>query len=92
MKDSTGAVVTNVSLARTFVWRASIAKFRTDAVKNHTFIITYTNAGGVLTITPIQAHSPLISGTFTMDVGGVPVKVLNGSSYSISNIPYNVST
>jgi hypothetical protein len=92
MKDSTGSVVTNASLAKTFVWRATIAKFRSASVKNRTFIVTYSVPGGIFTSTTIQEHSPLISGTFNMDLGGIPVRVWNGSSYSNQNIPFDVST
>ncbi len=81
MKDSTGVVVTNASLAKTFIWRVTIAKFRTAAVKNHTFIVTYSAPGGSFLSTPIQDHSPLISGYFTMNLGGIPVKVSNGSAF-----------
>jgi hypothetical protein len=66
MKDSTGTVVSNASLAKSFTWRVSIAKFRTATVKNRNFIVTYTTAGGSFTGVTIQDHSPLISGTFTL--------------------------
>jgi hypothetical protein len=92
MKDSTGEIVTTSSLAKTFIWRASIARFRPANVKNRTFIITYTAPGGVFTSTTVQEHSPLISGTFTMDLGGNTIKIWNGTSFSITNIPFNVAT
>jgi len=66
MKDSTGAVVTNSTLAKTFVWRASIAKFRPASAKAHNFIVTYSSTGGSFSSVTIQDHSPLISGTFTL--------------------------
>lgn len=42
--------------------------------------------------TTLHAHSPLISGTFTLDIGGQSIRTYDTSSktYSISNIPYNV--
>jgi hypothetical protein len=92
MKDSAGAIVTSSSLANTFVWRATIARFRPATAKNRTFIITYSTPGGVFTSTTVQEHSPLMSGTFTMDLGGNPIKIWNGTSFSNTNIPFNVST
>ena len=54
MRDSAGSVVTNASLARTFIWRATIARFRPASVKNRTFIVTYSVPGGVFTSATIQ--------------------------------------
>lgn len=53
------------------------------------------SVGGTPTFvqTTITAHSPLISGTFTMDIGGQSIKLYDSVSrtYSIFNIPYNVA-
>jgi hypothetical protein len=54
------------------------------------------SVGGTPTFvqTTITAHSPLISGTFTMDIGGQSIKLYDSVSrtYSIFNIPYNVAS
>lgn len=42
--------------------------------------------------TRLQAHCPLISGTFTLSVGGTPIKIWGSGSYSVTNIPYNVTS
>lgn len=90
MKDSTGAVVTNASLARSFTWRVSIARFRPANLRNRTFTIAYSTPGGSFSSSTVQEHSPLMSGFFTMNLGGIPVRISNGSSFSNANIPYNV--
>ena len=66
MKDSTGAVTTDSSHAKSFTWRVSIATVRSLAVKTHTFIVAYSTPGGSFTGVTVQEHSPLISGTFTL--------------------------
>jgi len=92
MKDSAGVVTTNSSAAISFTWRATIAKFRPAAAYTHNFIVTYTTPGGMFTNTSIQSHSPLITGTFTLELGGLPVKLWDStlSSFTITDIPYNV--
>jgi hypothetical protein len=75
------------------VWRVSIGKFRTAAVKNHNFQVKYSaTKPGTFTSTTVQQHSPLMSGTFTISLGGAPIKILNSTTgkYTISDIPFNV--
>ncbi len=91
MRNSDG-ITTNPLYAEEFTWRVTIAKYRSDAVKNHVFKVKYSATGGIWTNTTIQSHSPPISGTFTVSLGGTPIQLYNSTTglYSISNIPYNV--
>jgi hypothetical protein len=41
-------------------------------------------------MTTAQQHSPPLSGTFTLSIGGAQVKLLSGSTYTVTDIPYNV--
>jgi hypothetical protein len=92
MKDSAGVATTNSSVASSFTWRATIAKFRPATAYGHNFIVTYTTPGGIFTNTSIQSHSPLIAGAFTLELGGLPVKLWDSTlaTFTITNIPYNV--
>lgn len=91
MKNANG-ITTNVSQATEFRWRASIAKFRPASLNIPAFQVTYTSPGGSFSSVKIQDHSPIMSGTFTASIGGLPIQILNSTSglYTISNIPFNV--
>lgn len=53
MRNSDG-VTTNPSWATEFTWTVTVAKYRTDAVKNHNFIVKYSATGGAFTSKTIQ--------------------------------------
>ena len=42
----------------------------------------------------VHDHCPLIDGTFTMEIGGVPIQIYSSTTNSYSNpdIPYNVGS
>ena len=56
-------------------------------------LVNATGASVSFTQLTVASHSPLIGGTFTMDIGGQSIKTWDSvtSTYSISNIPYNVA-
>ena len=91
MKDMDDLVTTNGSQAFSMNWTVSISKFRPDAVRATGFTkIGYTGtllSGFVPTFIneTVQLHNPLMSGTFTMMIGAISVKVNN-----VVDIPYNV--
>jgi len=91
MRNSDG-ITTNPAWAESFTWRVDIGKYRTAAVKNHNFIVKYSQLGGTFTSVTVQDHSPLMSGTFTITLDGIPIKIYNSvdGKYTISDIPYNV--
>jgi hypothetical protein len=91
MRNSDG-ITTNPAWAESFTWRVDIGKYRTAAVKNHNFIVKYSQPGGAFTSSTVQDHSPLMSGTFTITLDGIPIQIYNSvdGKYTISDIPYNV--
>lgn len=92
MKDANGADTLVSAEAVEFTWRVSINKYREDSLKAHVFQPTYSAGEGTFTVTAIQNHSPLMSGTFTATVGGVPIQLYDSatSKYSNPDIPYNI--
>ncbi len=89
MKDSTGSITTNVTEAVDFTWTASVAKYRTADLQAHKIIATYSaGLSGQFTATIIQQHSSPMSGTFTITLDGVPIKI----NPNITDIPFNVDS
>jgi hypothetical protein len=77
--DSTGAVTNDTTVASRIEYVVSIFLLRNTSYSAEDFIKTYTNYTGTFTKTLGLTHSPLISGTFTLSIGGV----------SFPNISYN---
>lgn len=96
MIDDDNLVTTAPEYARKYVWRASIAKFRSASVKNHVFKVKYSPSGegAEWSSSTIQEHSPLMSGTFTLSLDGLPIKLLNSTTgqYTTNDIPFNIDT
>ena len=64
----------------------SIYKLRPTSVQAESFKVQYFNGYlGTFTESRIQSHSALLNGTWTLSVGGVPIKVNNSP-----DLPYNV--
>ncbi len=93
MIDGDGLPTTNASWAAQFKYRVNIDKFRNANLVKRTLTATYTPTGGNFTYITIQEHSPLISGTFTINLGGVNIKIYDSVTqlYTNSQIPFNVA-
>jgi hypothetical protein len=53
MRNSDG-ITTNPAWADQFTWTVTIQKYRTEAVKDHTFAVKYSVAGGSWTSRTVQ--------------------------------------
>jgi hypothetical protein len=73
--DTDGNVTTNVSQAFTYCWTISVYLARTSASISAAMIPLYINYTGAKNFSQhiIHPHGPLISGTFTVSVGGNPL-------------------
>jgi hypothetical protein len=82
-----------------FTWTVNVAQLRPTAFTTATLtfkgnnIVPPTGKTATFSQTRLQAHCPLIGGTFTMGIGGTPVKVWSSTtnSYSVTTIPFNVT-
>lgn len=92
MKNIGGGITTIASEAVEFVWRVTIPKYRSDTLRAHVFKATYSSGNGHFTQSQVQDHSPPLSGTFTLDIGGVSIKLKDTQGQrTVSDIPYNVN-
>jgi hypothetical protein len=66
-------VTTNLSEATSITYTVSVYQFRPSTVTSQKFIYTQNTYNGVFTqpTAALQTHSPIISGTFTLSIGGV---------------------
>jgi hypothetical protein len=85
--DINNNTLSNLTGAVQIDYVVSVYLLRPTSAQNQAFKVTYFNYTGTLTSSQLQTHSPLLSGTFTLTVAGVPIQV-SGSP----NIPYNVGT
>jgi len=60
---------------------------RTAEQSSEAFIVTYKNYTGTFLKRNHTAHSPLMTGTFTLSIGGVSIDPFSNNG----RIPYNVS-
>ena len=98
--DAAGNIVslTDPTKVRT-VWVVQVNNLRTTAQLAERFkfkpnnLLNVTGTSQTWTQTTLQNHCPLISGTFTLDIGGQSIKTYDTTlkTYSIFNIPYNVA-
>jgi len=77
------------------VWTASIARFRstTDTARVFTTITYSAGTLGRFLSRKVQEHSPEMSGTFSIDIGGTSIRLRDSATglYSITAIPFNVT-
>ncbi len=96
--DSTGMPATPTT-GTYFTWTVNISLLRPAAYTSATLTFKGNNivppTGKTVSFLQnrLQVHCPLIAGTFTMSVGGTPVKVWSSAtnSYSTTTIPFNVT-
>lgn len=91
--DTNGVVTTVVASAVTYQWTANLYLLRTAAKAAQKFVML--SAGGydgTFNYATVTQHSPLMTGTFGMTIGGYPVGLYNSStsSYSTVALPYNI--
>lgn len=96
--DASGSPVSLSSVNKTkTVWIVQVYRPRSAAQLSARFVFKGNNLLNVTaatwTQTTIRDHGPLISGTFTMDIGGQSIRLYDSASrsYSIYNIPFDVS-
>lgn len=63
-------VINTLSGASSIVYTVSFYLLRPQAYSTEDFIYTYTNFTGTVAKASLQTHSPLISGTFKLTIGG----------------------
>lgn len=93
--DSSGNAVGGDSVnAVTFTWTVSLWKLRSSDVvsKQIQFAAVSINNEASFTTTIVTPHGPLIEGTFSLLLDGVPVRIYDSSTggYDNANIPYDV--
>ncbi len=98
--DASGNAVSLSSPNKTSItWTVQVSKYRGLNYLAERFrfkgnnLINATGTPVTFVQTTTASHSPLISGTFTLDIGGQSIKIYDpiGKTYSIYNIPYNVA-
>lgn len=80
MYNSAGAVTISAASAKTFSYTVTIEEFRPASEQDYTFTVTYSAGKGSFTSVRLQEHSPEMSGTFTLTLGGVPVQLQNSTT------------
>lgn len=90
LTDVNGLVTNDSTNATTYCWRIYVERLRTLSMQKLIPNFTIINSTGIgkLTITTIQPHCPLMSGTFSLNFGGLNITTPSGSQ----NIPYGVSS
>jgi hypothetical protein len=84
--DSNNSTLSNLTGAAQIDYVVSINLLRPTSAQNQAFTYKYFNYTGKIVPSSLQQHSPLLSGTFTLTLAGVPIQI-GGNS----NIPYNVA-
>lgn len=93
-----GALIDSGVGAVKSVWTVQVRVIRWDSHKAEKFTFKGDNLVPQPNKTPsfqenrLQDFSPLISGTFTMEIGGTSISVYNSATktYSVTDIPFNV--
>ena len=93
MVDADGLDTTNHSMGFNFTWRVTIEKFRTAAYIAREFKATYSGGVGTFSRKDISAHSPIMSGTFSLTLDGVSIKTRNVTTglFTVTDIPFDIS-
>ena len=84
--DINSKISTTLTGATKIDYVVSIKWLRPNSTLNERFTIRTFNYSGIFLQNPITPHSPLISGTFGLTIGGASIRFKNSS-----NIPSNIT-
>ena len=76
------------------IWRTTIQQLRTDAhLADELTFKSDTFDNSDWEEEQVHPHCPLISGTFTMEIGGLPIAIYDSTTngYTNTDIPFSVS-
>jgi hypothetical protein len=85
--DSSNASTTDPALIKKYVYTLTLKKYRLPAEN----LLPYVWPGAGITVLRTQVHSTPLSGTYRMLVNGSPLKIWGGSTFNITEIPYNAN-
>jgi hypothetical protein len=86
--DGSNNLINTTTGAARIDYLVSIYQLRPTSIQQEKFSLKYyNNFTGSLTENRTQSHSPLLSGTWTLTIGGVPIKVGGTTA-----IPHNTSS
>lgn len=90
--DANDNIINTTVGAATIIYTVSFYLLRASAVSAEDFIYTYFNYTGTVTKTPVQDHSPLISGNFTLTIGGVQNSIAyNAAASTVQTLISNIN-
>ena len=84
--DNTSKLLNTTTGATKIDYVVSIKWLRPNSTLNERFTVRTFNYSGIFLQNPITPHSPLISGTFGLTIGGASIRFKNSS-----NIPSNIT-
>jgi hypothetical protein len=103
VKDYSGVDITvSNQSAYTYIWTVNISSYRPNSItaQNNLFIFAGSNLSNTVNTTAtqilpvyslVQAHSPPISGTFTLTINGTPITYWNSTLNANSpDLQYNI--
>jgi hypothetical protein len=84
--DSNNNIITNISIAAKITYTVSVYLVRPSTVSSQSFIYTKNTYNGnfIQPSAPTTPHSPLVSGTYSLTIGGVTI-----DPYGNGTLPYN---
>ena len=93
MVDADGLDTTNHSIGFNFTWRVTIGMWRTNAHIAREFTSTYSGGVGTFSRKDTSAHSPIMSGTFSLTLDGVSIKTRNVTTglFTVTDIRFDIS-
>jgi hypothetical protein len=90
MYDHNWAHTNNPANANFYVYLITVAKWRDTSTYNLPFIAS--EFVSAVSIAAVQSHSAPIAGTFRLFIGGKPLLLPSGGSYTQADIPYNIDS
>lgn len=79
--DRSGNEINTTVGANSIVYQVSLLLLRTAAQSTEDFTYTYLNYTGTMTRAAVTAHSPIISGTYSLTIGGI---TFDNISYAVT--------
>jgi hypothetical protein len=90
MYTATKAVTLSASNAVFYEYLLTVRKWRDTSLNLAVLPMVEPSTLTAVSVSLVQKHSPPIAGTFRMFVGINQVGLLNGTSFSNFNLPYNL--